>query len=191
MALFVLLKHKLTAMIKKFLLIYTTAILVCACQEPGYGSLTVNLKDGPADLDEINIDLQSIEVYVQAAKKSGWYKLKTNKGIYNILLFQNSSALVATQNEIPEGKVSLVRLILGNNNSILENNTYYPLLTRHAPGEKFSVTIPADYSVTKNGMLNILLDIDAERSITKSSEGNYQLHPVAVSGVVSSPMEIY
>jgi hypothetical protein len=173
-------------MIKTILFLVLTALLISACHK-GHGSLTVNLKDGPAGLDEINVDLESIEVCVE----DKWYKLKTNKGIYNILQFQNSSALVATENEIPEGKISFVKLVLGSNNSILEDGNYKPLMTRCSPGEKFMVVIPADCTISPNQASNILLDIDAERSISKTPTGKFYLHPVATSGVISSPMEIY
>jgi hypothetical protein len=166
-------------------------LLLSACQKPRYGSLTVNLKDGPAGLDEINIDLEGIEAYVENGGKGEWHKLKTNKGIYNILLFQNVSALIATHNQIPEGNVRFVRLILGENNSVLENGKYKQLLTEHSLHEKFNVLIPSECMIEADQMANILLDIDAERSITRTPSGKYKLHPVAASGVISSPLEIY
>jgi len=176
---------------KKFtFLTFACFIFFAACKKPGHGGLTVSLKDGPADYQEINVEIENIEIYLDGASK-GWYKLNTNKGIYNILLFQSTSALLASNNHIPAGKTSQMRITFGEHNSIKENDNYYPLQARRQPGEKLSVIIPSTFVVTDNGMLNILVDMDAERSVIKTGKNKYELNPVLISGTVSSPLDLY
>lgn len=165
--------------------------LLFSCKEPEFGSITVNLEDGPADYQEINIQIEKVEVYVDDIKARGWYELKTNTGIYNLLSLQNTSLLLASRSHVPAGKVSQVKLILGSDNTLKTNDTYYPLLLHNRPGEKFSVIIPAGYAIKNNDMLNILIDLDAERSIVKTATNKFVLEPYAAAGTVSSPMELY
>ena len=162
-----------------------------ACKKPGYGGLTVSLKDGPANYEEINVEIESVEIYMDGPTKRGWHRLNTNKGIYNILLFQNTSALIASNNVMPAGRTSQMRFTFGKNNSIKENGIYYPLQPRSRPGEKFSVIIPATFGVSSNNMLNILVDMDAERSVLKTGKNSFVLAPVLISGSVGSPMDLY
>jgi hypothetical protein len=175
----------------RLLFFFPLVLLFTSCKKPEYGSLTVSLKDGPADYEEVNVDLQNVEVYIKDASSAGWYALKTNRGIYNLLNFQQASMILATQTKIPAGSISQIRLTFGSNNSVRANNDYYALQTKKQPGEKTTVTIPAGYALSANGVLHILIDMDASRSIVKKEKHNFFLEPVAASGIVSSPFDLY
>jgi hypothetical protein len=175
----------------RFLFFLPILLLFSSCKKPEYGSLTVSLKDGPADFDEVNVDLQNVEVYIKDASAAGWYELKTNRGIYNLLNFQEASMILASQTRIPAGSISQIRLTFGGNNSVRANNDYYALQTRKQAGEKNTVIIPAECALSANGVLHLLIDMDADRSVVKKEKHNFFLEPVAVSGVVSSPFDLY
>ena len=159
------------------------------CKKPGYGTISVSMKDAPANYQEVNIDLQSVEIFIEGAE-TGWYKLNTHKGVYNLLLLQSMPVLVTTVERIPSGKIARLRFILGDNNSIKENNNYFPLQPAKE-GDNYSIIIPAGYSVSENSEVNILIDFDAARSVFKTTENKFILKPVIVSGKVNSPYDLY
>ncbi len=162
--------------------------LLASCKEPEFGSVTVNLKDGPASAQEVNIEVEQVDIYIDGVRDRGWYTLKTNRGIYDLLQFQDISLLLASRQGLPAGKVTQVRLTLGEHNSI-KDEIYHALETRGPPGEKYTVTLPAGFAIRNNDMLNILVHIDAERSIIKKESNRYILEPLATCATISAPME--
>lgn len=175
----------------RFLFFFPLLLLFTSCKKPEYGSITVSLKDGPADYEEVNVDLQNVEVYIKDAAQAGWYALKTNRGIYNLLNFQQTSMILAAQTKIPAGSISQIRLTFGNENSVRADNDYYALQASKQPGEKHTVIIPADCALSANAVLHILIDMDADRSVIRKEKHHFFLEPVAVSGVVSSAFDMY
>jgi len=174
-----------------FLILSCCLFLLSCHKKEQYGSLTVCLKDGPADYEEINIEIDAVEVYIEGKAYKDWYKLNTNKGIYNLLLFQDVSLLLATHTQLPLGRISQLRLIYGKDNTLKAGGNYYRLLTSARPGDKFSTLLPVGNVITANSKQTVLIDIDIERSVNKTGKNSYSLDPVGVCGTVGSPHEIF
>jgi len=173
-----------------FIIICCFLFLSCHKKER-YGSLTVCLKDGLADYEEINIEIEAVEVFIEGKGYKGWYKLNTNKGIYNLLLFRDVSLLLATHTKLPLGRIAQLRLIYGKDHTLKEGGNYYRLLTSTHPGETFSTLLPVGNIITANSKQTLLIDIDIERSVNKVGRNMYSLNPVGVCGTIVSPHEIF
>lgn len=166
--------------------------LLSACKEMEYGSLTVSLKDGPADYQEVNVEIESLEIYIEGIHNPGWFRLGTNKGVYNLLLFQTTSVLLAQAAKLPAGRISQVRMTFGRDNTLKMNDQYYALKMPLQPGEtNYSFIVPAGYQLQGKSALNIILDVDAESSVVRKSKSEFIFDPVAVSGTIGSPLEIF
>lgn len=172
----------------RHIFILALAFFLYACKQAEYGSVNVNLKDGPAQYQEINIDIEKVEVLITGIKEKGWYELKTQKGIYDILSFKDVSLLLASHYHLPVGRISQVRMTLGNNNTIKNDDVHYPLLLDHGPGEKFTFLLPAENMIIENNMLNLLIDIDSERSVLRTGVEKFRFEPVAACGEPGSNM---
>ncbi|WP_338768113.1 DUF4382 domain-containing protein [Bernardetia sp. ABR2-2B] len=164
-----------------FILLLSISLFSCNKEkESGQAKLEVRLVDAPADYEAVYIDVQEIRIHTSetaADEDQGWTTLPTNTGIYNLLELTNGiDALLATE-ELPAGKVSQIRLILGENNTLVEDGETIPLRTPSAQQSglklKINTTLEADLKYV------IVLDFDAARSIVKAgNSGNYNLKPV-------------
>jgi hypothetical protein len=145
----------------------------------GASHLQVMLTDDPASYDAVYIDVQKVEVNVSAdsGASSGWQTINMLRpGIYNLLKFSNGIDTVLAAADLPAGTLSQMRLVLGENNSVVINGLSYPLRTPSAQqsGLKFNI-----HSTLTSGIVyRLWVDFDAKRSIVSTGSGKYLLKPV-------------
>jgi hypothetical protein len=161
----------------------TAGILIfAACQKSsnnGPGTLEVRMTDGPSLYDAVYIDVQKVEVNVSSdtGSSSGWQTLPLlHPGVYNLLNFRNGIDTVLASMSLPAGTLSQMRLVLGNNNSVVINGQSYPLTTPSAmqSGLKFNI-----HSTLTSGIVyRLWIDFEAGRSIVADGNGGYILKPV-------------
>lgn len=155
--------------------------------------LEVRLTDAPGDYEEVNIDVQGVQVNY-GSSEGGWKSLEVNKGVYDILKLTNGLDTLLGQMELPAGRVSQVRLILGSNNSIKIDGQTSVLSTPSAQQSGLKLQVNAD--LQEGITYKLLLDFDAARSVVKAgSSGKHNLKPVirtiveaetgAIKGIVS------
>jgi hypothetical protein len=188
-------------MMKKRLIILLTGIfammaassLFIACSDSEQNArLEVRLTDAPGDYDEVNIDIQGVQVH---SDEGGWRTLEIVPGVYNLLELTNGLDVVLGAVELPAGRVSQIRLILGDNNTLRIGEETFDLATPSADQSGLKLNVQAD--LTAGITYTILLDFDAARSIVLKGTGSYSLKPViraiteatsgAIKGVVSIP----
>ncbi len=143
-------------------------------------NLRVNLTDGPIDeLDSVYIEI--LEVRVKMGKDTannadnGWINLATTAGIYDLLSYQNGADTLIGSGPVPTGYVKEIRLILGNNNRVVDSfGTVYPLTIPSGSESGLKIKINKNLNATLD---SLLLDFDAALSIKKEGSG-YKLRPV-------------
>ncbi|HEY6899853.1 MAG TPA: DUF4382 domain-containing protein [Puia sp.] len=145
----------------------------------GTGHLEVRLTDDPSPYDAVYIDVQKVEVNVSSdsGTTSGWQTVAVLRpGVYNLLKFRNGIDTVLAAADLPAGKLSQMRLVLGNNNSVVINGQSYPLKTPSAQqsGLKFNI----HSTLTSEIVYRLWIDFDAGRSIVTTGNGGYILKPV-------------
>ena len=141
-------------------------------------SMSVYLVDGPAAYDKVYIDVQSIQVKASTdASESEWQTLTIPRtGIYNLLNFKNGLDTLLGTIQLPAGRISQLRLILGSNNSVVLNGVSYPLTTPSAQQSGLKLAINAELLAGID--YKIWIDFDAARSIVQTGSGSYILKPV-------------
>jgi len=145
----------------------------------GTGHLEVRLTDDPSPYDAVYIDVQKVEVNVSSdtGTSSGWQTLPLLRpGVYNLLNFRNGIDTVLASTDLPAGKLSQMRLILGSNNSVVINGQSYAMKTPSAQQSGLKFNIHA--SLTSGIVYRLWIDFDANRSIVTTGSGNYILKPV-------------
>lgn len=141
-------------------------------------TFVVRLTDSPGDYEEVNIDLQAIELHVSTGEQSsGWTTLNTNTGVYDLLSLTNGVETVIASDQYPTGRVSQIRLVLGENNSVVVDGQSFPLKIPSGSESGLKILINAD--LVEGISYSVLLDFDAAKSVvaTGSSE-KYLLKPV-------------
>jgi hypothetical protein len=145
----------------------------------GTGHLEVRLTDDPSPYDAVYIDVQKVEVNVSSdsGADKGWQTVPLLRpGVYNLLDFRNGIDTVLAAADLPAGKLSQMRLVLGNNNTVVTGGQSYALKTPSAQqsGLKFNIHT----TLTDGIVYRLWIDFDAGRSIVTTGSGAYILKPV-------------
>ena len=173
-------RNKRNQIVNAGFIVMVLGLSLVACNDKnssGSARLEVRLTDAPGDYQEVNIDVQEVQVNSQGGSpNSGWQSLSINKGVYNLLKLSNGLDTLLGHIDLPTGKVSQIRFILGDNNTIKINNQFIALNTPSAQqsGLKFQVNAELKEGIT----YKILVDFDAARSIVATGNGKFNLKPV-------------
>lgn len=153
----------------------------CSSDDPtptgdGTSTMNVRLTDAPCDYDEVNIDVQAVEVIYEDTGKVTLNSIAP--GVYNLLDFNNGLDTLIAADNLPSGRVSQIRLILGQNNTIMIDSTVYNLTTPSA--QQSGLKVKFNTELLDGFEYNVTLDFDACRSIvvTGSPSPKYILKPV-------------
>ncbi len=161
------------------LLLASTTFVACDKDDdgtPSTGNAKVNmhLTDGPADYDAIYLDIQEVEIKMGDNSPATFVPFRP--GLYDILRFRNGLDTLLLTATVPVGTVSQIRLILGNNNSIVVDGVSHPLQT--PSGQTSGVKLNLHETFVAGGAYDIWLDFDASKSILQTGNGDYKLKPV-------------
>lgn len=160
------------------------ALSMTSCNKDNEGTarLQVRLTDAPGDYQAVHVDIKGIEIN-GGDGESGWVALKNVRpGVYDLLkLTGGLDTLLATE-ELPAGRISQIRLILGENNSVKTGDRVYALKTPSAMQSGLKLNVNA--TLTEGVTYTILLDFDAARSVVSAgNSGGFNLKPVIRSVV--------
>lgn len=149
--------------------------------EQGTANFNVYLKSSEnsrSGYEEVNIDIQRVSIHTttDSTETTGWFDLEVNAGIYDLMDFMANDTLLAFDSLIQVQTVSQIRLILGENNTIVDEGETYDLSTPSAQTSGLKIQVHADLQPNTNYI--ILLDFDPERSVIKTGNGTYKLKPV-------------
>lgn len=165
---------------KRLIFILSVAcVLLFACTKDGEQNVTmkVHLTDAPGDYEQVLIDIQDLQVHVTGdGSEKGWQSLPVEKGVYNLLDFRNGMDTLLTAVELPAGKISQMRLVLGSNNQVKKNGTLYNLETPSAQQSGLKFNIHA--TLTEGITYELWIDFDASRSIVENGNNQFILKPV-------------
>ncbi len=154
-------------------------ILVSACST-GHETarVRISLVDSPGDFDEADIDVQSVQLNSNpdaTDSDNSWITVQNEAGPVNLLDYTNGEELTLSDTEFPTGKLSLIRLVLGSDNSIIVNGNKYDLANSM---NQQGLTVRVDQILKEGNFYNFHIDFDLSRSILDLGNGRYILKPV-------------
>jgi hypothetical protein len=161
-----------------WLAVATMFFFAFACSDDERNAkLQVWLTDAAGDYDVVNIDVQGVEVHSSENDNgNGWIALDVNEGVYDVRKLVNGLDTILGTVEIPAGKISQIRLILGDNNSVVVDGQTHDLTI--PSGQQSGLKLQVHETLTAGITYKILLDFDVARSIVKMGSGQYHLKPV-------------
>lgn len=163
--------------LKFFILAAAVSTLWVGCNKDNSSSETtkvkVHLTDAPGNYEQVNVDLTGIEFKMDDSTS---VHLNVVAGVYNLLDLVNGVDTLIASDEVPSGKLSQVRLILGTNNTVMVDGIEYPLSTPSA--QQSGLKLKMNSTLSPGVDYNLLLDFDANQSIVHTGNGTYQLKPV-------------
>jgi len=167
-------------------------------KDAGMSRLTVYLTDAPADYDEVNIEVTGIQVKASSDPgEGGWttMPMAVSPVTYNVLEFANGMEALLSSFELPAGKISQLRLILGTNNTIVVNGVASPLPLEVPSGEESGLKFNIHADLIAGVEYKLWIDLEVDHSIVDNGAGSYILKPAfrtftealsgAIKGVVS------
>jgi len=168
-----------------FILFVSGILFFLSCNKSSSGSnvisrLELRLTDDPAVYDAVYIDIQKVEVNASSdtGTNTGWQSLPVLRpGVYNLLNFRNGIDTLLAAMDLPAGKLSQIRLILGDNNSLVVNGQSFTLTV--PSGQQSGLKLNIDATLTAGIVYRLWIDFDASRSIVAAgNSGKYLLKPV-------------
>jgi len=119
--------------------------------------------------------LQTIKIIAESDSSETTLELE-RAGIYNLLDFSNGLDTVLASIELPVGKISQIRLILGDNNSLVADGKTFDL--KVPSGAESGLKLKVNETIEAGGDYHFMMDFDASRSVVENGKDKYILKPV-------------
>ncbi len=160
--------------------VITGVLISCNNDSSQTARIIVTLTDSPGDYDAVNIDVIGLEVHAsQGEQQSGWTSLNTNSAVYDLLQLTNGTEALLADTEFPTGKISQLRLVLGDNNTVLTEGNELPLALTVPSGQESGLKLLINETLEAGITYTFKLDFDAARSVVKAgTSGKFNLKPV-------------
>lgn len=163
---------------------------------PGKQEVQLYLTDDPALFDKVLIDIKSVQVLIDTCDKNkdddddrghhdddqedhcvNWDTLNIAPGVYDLLGLRNGVDTLLASGIIPEGNIKKIKIVLGDNNSLVKDSVTYPLDL--FPGTQATIVLKikgGDWDEWQPGRSRLWLDFDVSRSILVV-RGKFYLKP--------------
>ena len=164
---------------------------------PGKQEVQLFLTDDPALFDKVLIDIKSVQVLIDTCDKNkdddddrghhdddqedhcvNWDTLNITPGVYDLLGLRNGVDTLLASGIIPEGNIKKIKIVLGDNNSLVKDSVTYPLDL--FPGTQATIVLKikgGDWDEWQPGRNRLWLDFDVSRSII-AVRGKFLLWPI-------------
>lgn len=174
-------------------MIMSIMILIFGCAETDVNNddagIRFLLADMPGDYQQVNIDVVGVHLIVN----DSLIEMTTNQGIYNLLELVNGKDTLLVDEASHAGKVSQVRLILGEANSVMVDSVLNDLKTPSA--QQSGLKLNVHQEILPGELYTFVIDFVVEKSIVATGNGKFILKPVirvftealtgSIQGVVS------
>ncbi|WP_224484188.1 DUF4382 domain-containing protein [Robertkochia aurantiaca] len=165
----------------------------------GTANLRVSLVDAPGDYDAVNIEVIDVLINYgddeaegeEDSEDSGWQSIgEINSGVYDLLKLTGGVSAVLADNEVPTGELGQIRLLLGENNTVVMDGETFPLKTPSS--QQSGLKINVNETLEAGFTYDIILDLDVDKSIIveAGSSGNILLNPVIHASSVATSGKI-
>ncbi len=159
----------------------------------GKAKLSIRLTDAPGDYENVFIDVQDVVIKYNNGQED--LNLGVNAGVYDLLELTAGVNVLLFDDEVPAGSISQIRLVLGDENTIVVDGEILPLATPSA--QQSGLKIQVNETLEPGILYEFMLDFDVDQSIVSQGNGSYSLHPVirattvaesgAISGTIVPP----
>lgn len=176
---------------------FSVAFTSCSTDDSNEESagFSVKLVDAPGDYQNVMVDVQGIEIIIDGETHEF---AALEPGVYDLLELTGGISAMLVETVVPAGKLSQIRLILGENNTVITSDgADVPLQTPSAQQSGLKLNVHQDL---EPGLLyEFILDFNVDKSIVEANDGGLILKPVisasleaqtgAIAGVVA-PAEV-
>lgn len=150
-------------------------------------TISVRLVDAPGDYAAVNVEILDVMIKMEDDgfdddDDSGWIPLTTSDDdeIVNLLDFTGGiSKVLVDRFPIPAGTLSQMRLVLGDNNTLLMDGDSNPIELKTPSAQQSGLKVKIDAVIEEGFTYDFVLDFDVDKSIVHAgNSGNTILKPV-------------
>ena len=150
--------------------------------QEGEARLMVHLTDAPGDYDAVYVDVQ--DVLVKYSGEEAEVSIgEIEAGVYDLLELTGGITVLLADNDVPSGRINQIRLVLGENNTVVVDGQTHDLQTPSA--QQSGLKINVNQEVEANLQYEFILDFNVHESIVEQGNGNYLLTPVIRASLVN------
>lgn len=168
---------------KKYLVIilFAFALFSCTTEEERSNSLVnIFLVDAPADIDALWVELLGVDVEVtsELSSSSPFSKfLEYESGIKKVDVAQlvGNQELLIGRGIVPAGRLSRMRLRLGNDNYVTKNDVRTNLTL--SPQNEAGLSIDVDFPLRPGISHDIYIDFDLLKSVIQNGPTDFTFRP--------------
>ena len=170
-----------------FLFLFTLTFGFVGCSEddssegPGTAQVAIKLTDAPGDFAKVIVEVEDvmIKTAVDGDDEEGWTSLEdVNTGPYDLLELTGGRTALLADAEIPAGYLGQIRLVLGDNNYLVEQGDTRELVLKVPSGQQSGLKLQVNEELEADKTYTFILDFDVEESVVATSAGNFNLKPV-------------
>lgn len=152
----------------------------------GTGLLTMKLTDAPLELDgktvaTIEVTITKVEVSKateEGAEDGEWITVIDEEQDYDLMKLRDGSwDFLAEEVSLDAGQYNQIRIYVNEDNIITFENESTEYDLKIPSGTQSGVKLVGTFDVTAGEETEVVVDFDAQKSVTVSSDGNYILKP--------------
>ncbi len=177
---------KNTTILSSFLLMLFLAFGCEMNDEPNSNEARVNFRlvDAPGDFDEVWVEVIALRVKADYPgsemneEETTWREIEYNGSqMVNLLDLTGGNSILLGSEELPEGKIDQIRLVLGDNNYLMKGEVRTELKTPSA--QQSGLKIQVNQEIEAGNTYDLVIDFDVAKSIVVAgNSGNVILKPV-------------
>jgi hypothetical protein len=151
-------------------------------QDQNTSRLMVRMSDAPGDYDEVNVEVLDVMIKDNSdSGDDGWISIgdKTQVGegkIYDLLKLTGGANIMLTDSLVPSGSLGQIRLLLGDENTIVVDGEKFALTTPSA--QQSGLKLKVNQTLIGGTTYEFLLDFNVDKSIVTTGSSKYILKPV-------------
>lgn len=184
-------------MTSRSLLLHLAPLLLLAVpgcraqQKVELGTVRMRLVDAPAAVEAVRIVVTEVAVHasggfgtesggngaVEAAgfSRTSWEVVNAVPATFDLLTLRGGASATLAEAIVPAGAYTQIRLKIGPGSNVVVDGVTYPLDV--PSGAQSGLKIVHPFTVARDGIADLTLDFDAEKSVFETVSGRWQLKP--------------
>lgn len=144
--------------------------------------VAVRLTDAPGDYKHVFVEVEDVMIKTTAegGEEEGWVSLEgVNTGVIDLLSLTGGVTELLVDTEIEAGYVHQLRLVLGDNNTIvLDDDTEAEYVLKTPSGQQSGLKVMINQELEAGENYTFIMDFDVDKSVVATGSGTFNLHPV-------------
>lgn len=165
------------------------------------GTVRMRLVDAPLAIDAVRVVVTEVSIHrsdglggastetgsLSAAgfSRTGWEVVNTAPTTYDLLALRDGAFATLAEAQVPAGAYTQIRLKIGQGSHVIVDGVTYALEVPSGAQSGFKVIHP--FTVPADGVADLTLDFDAEKSVFQSADGRWHLRPTVTATSTTEP----